>query len=1141
MLRVLSFIFVILGLFLLSACGKKTFTITFDTDGGTAIEVIKVKKGQLAQAPKDPEKDGYIFDGWYLSKDFAEANYFDFDIKVVNENITLYAKWKAAVVQKTDQEKVDEARNALSLGNIHNVTYDLNLPKSGLNGTTITWSSEKPEFVSNDGKVTRPKSNEDNAVVLLTATITLNNATATRTFSVTILKESQGYISVADAIAAPTGTQVHVTGVVSGVGGSRIAIQDEDGVGIYIWLGSGSVAASKIAVGDRVSISGTRAADKTVPQITTTLNDVTVIEQDQEVKSILVEDLEDFRSRGSVADFGVRYRFEGVFITGNNTSYIEFYEKNGFKMGILLNTLHPDIDIQALRDSVQVGDRVTFEALLFGIGGKKFENGQFLSVDPTSPQNAEMYRFILSDINDFTVLEKTDQDTADFYATKLTIQNINAIETNFDLVTSFVDNEEVTVSWTSDSDVIKIVDGKAVVTRPTNGQNATVKLTATVSYNGYTSIKEFNVTVLFDLSDEEKVAAAKDELSIGFIDGIVSNLTLPSTGLYGSTITWFSKDTEYLSHTGVVTLPSEDSVEVELEATITLNDATITKVFVVKIVSSLSDEEKVEQAVQQLSLGDLTNLNHTGTHKLNLVSEGIHGTTVTWTISDEHVIKQDGSILFPLNKASETVTLTATVKMGSIELTKEFTATVQGITEGITVSEVLTQATEEAVKVRGIVSAVSSRRVIIQDETGKGIYLWLGENLVNLFGTQDIKVGSAVVVEGSLVLATASVPAQINFPSGSKITLYAQGYNVAKEVVELEDLDAFRSQDFATEVAGKTVTFKSVTILLWDATRIVFYDKLGNKLAIRISGNILSPVQIALNAKGLKVYDVVNITTTFYGIDDTVIWSGILASADDIELAGNEGILDTAKNNIDLGNINEVISDLVLVNQVIVGENQVQVAWESSDEDTVGLDGKVTRPIGANKVVTLTATLTYDGKTTTKDFTVTVLGDLSIEDKLDAALDAISLNESYEVSFVLPVAGLHDSIIRWESSNTDVVTIDGSTAVVTNPSVGEPAMTVTLTAYVKIGDSYEVSKDIQITIEPTEITPEDIVQSQLDKVNFDDVDLDNLTSNLDFDFDFDDYAIVVEWSSSNEDVISTTGKVTQDHYLDKEVTLTRSE
>ena len=68
-----------------------TFTITFDTQGGSEVKPLVLKEGETINLPNNPTKDGYIFDGWYLSDEFIEK----FNAtQTISSNITVYAKWK---------------------------------------------------------------------------------------------------------------------------------------------------------------------------------------------------------------------------------------------------------------------------------------------------------------------------------------------------------------------------------------------------------------------------------------------------------------------------------------------------------------------------------------------------------------------------------------------------------------------------------------------------------------------------------------------------------------------------------------------------------------------------------------------------------------------------------------------------------------------------------------------------------------------------------------------------------------------------------------------------------------------------------------------------------------------------------------
>lgn len=69
---------------------QQAVKITFESNGGSAVEdIIAVADGTVS-APEAPVKEGYSFAGWYLDEGLTE--YFAFDA-APTENVTLYARW----------------------------------------------------------------------------------------------------------------------------------------------------------------------------------------------------------------------------------------------------------------------------------------------------------------------------------------------------------------------------------------------------------------------------------------------------------------------------------------------------------------------------------------------------------------------------------------------------------------------------------------------------------------------------------------------------------------------------------------------------------------------------------------------------------------------------------------------------------------------------------------------------------------------------------------------------------------------------------------------------------------------------------------------------------------------------------------
>jgi uncharacterized repeat protein (TIGR02543 family) len=67
------------------------YTVTFDSQGGSAVGSVTADYGTLISKPADPVKDGYTFGGWYMDKECTDA--WDFVSHDVKSDTTLYAKW----------------------------------------------------------------------------------------------------------------------------------------------------------------------------------------------------------------------------------------------------------------------------------------------------------------------------------------------------------------------------------------------------------------------------------------------------------------------------------------------------------------------------------------------------------------------------------------------------------------------------------------------------------------------------------------------------------------------------------------------------------------------------------------------------------------------------------------------------------------------------------------------------------------------------------------------------------------------------------------------------------------------------------------------------------------------------------------
>jgi len=112
--------------------GPMTYTVTFNTDGGSVPVKQTVKEGDNAKKPDDPSREGHTFTGWYT--DAALGTAFDFSAPIAQDT-TLYASWTK------DPYTLTAADVTMSGGTITDYTNttekDIIIPET-INGTTVT-------------------------------------------------------------------------------------------------------------------------------------------------------------------------------------------------------------------------------------------------------------------------------------------------------------------------------------------------------------------------------------------------------------------------------------------------------------------------------------------------------------------------------------------------------------------------------------------------------------------------------------------------------------------------------------------------------------------------------------------------------------------------------------------------------------------------------------------------------------------------------------------------------------------------------------------------------------------------------------------------------------------------------------------
>ncbi len=248
---IIGVIALVIVFFILKGCSIKEYTITFDSNGGTIIESIKVKENEKVKKPINPTKDGYVFDGWYY-----EDEIFDFNTKITKD-ITLKAYWNKEI-------ELSDTELSLVVDSTHKLKI-LSLP-DGLDEKDLIYSS------SDESIVTVDESGNIKALKPGKATITIkskdNKYTANCEVVVTDKKIEIESVSIIGSNMVTVGSSIKLTATFGPSNAtsqkltwvssdSKIAIVDENGnvkglkegtVIITVTTENGKTATKKITV-----------------------------------------------------------------------------------------------------------------------------------------------------------------------------------------------------------------------------------------------------------------------------------------------------------------------------------------------------------------------------------------------------------------------------------------------------------------------------------------------------------------------------------------------------------------------------------------------------------------------------------------------------------------------------------------------------------------------------------------------------------------------------------------------------------------------------------------------------------------------------------------------------------------------------
>lgn len=937
--------------------------------------------------------------------------------------------------EMTDADKVQYVFDRLNISP-EVTTAVIYLPKDGAYNVTITWEVDNEDIVTISEEIEEsgykvyialPSVGSGEVKVKFTATLTLNDAELKKEFEVTLKEAHSGTISYVLGLN-PDQNVIINEAIISGIVQDGYYIEDSTGA-LFVYTNVGNVPEG-IAVGDRISISGTFTIYYNQPELTNASiirtidrgNDLPLEPEVVTIEQIHNWDLSDRTL------YSKRYILEGIAIIKG--SYNNVYLVSGDKE-VVVYFRSSDGPIKEFE-----GEKIKAEFIFhtYHTGDKE-------------------YRFsFVGTKEDVELVEMTDEEL--FNSVYDSLQLPTSVTEDIDLPTEV---SGVTISWHSDKPHVISTDGK--VTR--GEEDIEVTLTATLTYGDLEpKTKEFKVTVkkiqyvaIEDILSNSQVNNVFDVKGIvvgkfnqgfflndgtGFIfiftgsaptveRGDVVRLTgvfdiyndqpelkditnlntiddtfaLPSavTKSLADVVAFDPKDVSvysiYLQLKGTVVteqgssrleyyLVDEDNNKVRIYYRSEINEVApyVDKEVTINVfIYRYHNSDKVWEVI--FSGGDRIEVDMTDAERIQAIKDAIDalpkevttelvlpgklfGVDVTWTSDNPAVIAID----------PETGKVTINQPEGSdviVTLTATFTVGETEVSEQIevTVKKKVTQPQKISEARQKDKDEEVYVEGVVTARIGTAAFIQDETGGIYLYygstGSEYIVVGNKVRIRGTIDIYNNLVQIRPSHTELVETNVELPAPKVFNSIAEL----------IAADVQGQLVRLTGLVIV-----EVQSPNQQGAYSVVLTDGEDI--IQIRVDRKNYLgdhyvepeqfiPGQVVNITAPLGQYLDNL--QLMIADGSVYEIV-NPTIAQTliyAKYVLDLGDLSAVTGDLDLPT-TIAGIDGVIITWSSSDPDVIASDGTVNRPaVGQpDAQVTLTATITYDEESVTKIFEVTV-------------------------------------------------------------------------------------------------------------------------------------------------------------------------
>jgi hypothetical protein len=1070
-----------------------------------------------------------------------------------------YNKWFYPTVIRNDPGDSDYDLalldyEALEIGytegdSVYSVTQDITLPTTGDNGSTIVWHSYNTDVIATDGTVTRPSYYQGNYQVSLYASISKGDAYYEKWFyPYVICNDFSG--SESDCVAlernnleigyAEGDYQYYVTHNIT------LPTNSDNGCTITWHSNNESVVATDGTVTRPPYYAGTAYINV---YATITKGDA----YDEKWFNLYVV-------RNDPAD-----------IDGDNA----FLDKEELQIGYATGDYYYSVTQNlSLPVSGSHGSTITWASNYPDIVASdgtvtrpsysSYNYSVYLTATVTKGSMSFTKSFNVTVLKSDTPVSETDKAYADYLALAV---GYNGTDSQYSVTQNLTlpatGTYGSTITWSSGNTSYLANDG--TITRPPyyQGGNAYVYLYATIT-NGSASYSNYwrLAIVRADPTSSDADCAYLDyeNLQVGFASGddygsVTQNITLPSSGTNGSTITWYIPYPQYIGSDGTITRPSYITGDVYLYIYGYVQKGTsqtYSRYFylTVKKADLSTDADRVYADWNALQVGYASgDYSSYVTGNLTLDTLGDNGSTIAWTSSAPDVIAEDGTVTRPTYAQGDaSVNLTATVSIGAEQRTKTFSMYV--IRNAATDSqEDLAMLDQEALQITYATGdssgSVTQNLTLPASGTHGSTITWASSNEATV-------TSSGVVTRPSYTVGNAAIVMTATLTNGSAVLTKTfnitvafdpmddHGYNFATAsditvgTPMSGNYDYSYDYDYYKFTAGATGNYTVRSISGMD-TYGYLYDENGNLIESDDDDGEGANFMITRDLQEGHIYYVA--TRPYYssGRGAYQVLVAFTSASDPDSVTADYNALQITYASGD--NYSSVTQNLTLP---VLGGYGSTITWASSNTSYINTDGTVTRPSYAtgDAYVTLTATITKGESSNTKTFYVTVKKSEVITDEDSAVADSSALAITYASgdyyysvtqNISLPVTGTYGSTTSWASSNTAYVGNDGT---VTRPSYSTGDVGITLTATTTTGDSSR-TRYFYLTIKRSDImTDEDCVVADTNALQVSYASGDyyySVTQNITLPAGGSNGSTIT-WSSGDEGIIGTTGAVTRPNY-----------